>query len=151
VGDRLHVDLTGPHPPSRQDSVYILTAVDAYSRYLICKPLKNKSALSLASALVEHVFLPHGSYRALVSDQGREFCNELLESITTLLGIRKLPTTAYRPAAKRRIELFIVRSMVCCKINCHLSQLHITQLNIPVQVMQHISFYMAENIVHLWI
>ena len=104
VGDRLHVDLTGPHPPSRQGSIYILTAIDAYSRFLICVPLKNKCAITVAQALVENVFLPHGSFRALVSDQGREFCNEILESVTALMGIRKLRTTAYRPAANGRIE-----------------------------------------------
>jgi transposase InsO family protein len=96
VGDRLHVDLTGPHPSSRQGSIYILTAIDAYSRFLICVPLKNKNALTVANALVENVFLPHGSYRTLVSDQGREFCNEILDSVTRVLGIRKLRTTAYR-------------------------------------------------------
>ena len=104
VGDRLHVDLTGPYPASRQGSIYILTAIDAYSRFLTCVPLKNKTALTVANALVENVFLPHGSYRAMVSDQGREFCNEILESVTKVMGIRKLRTTAYRPAANGRIE-----------------------------------------------
>jgi hypothetical protein len=69
IGDRLHIDLTGPHPSSRQGSVYILTAIDAFSRFLFCVPLKNKNALTVATALVEHVFLPHGSYRSMVSDQ----------------------------------------------------------------------------------
>jgi hypothetical protein len=67
-------------------------------------PLKNKTALTVARALVEHVFLPFGSFRTIVSDQGKEFCNELLTAITTLLGIRKLRTTGYRPSANGRIE-----------------------------------------------
>ena len=104
VGDRLHTDLTGPHVASRQGSIYILTAIDAYSRFLFCVPLKNKTALTVARALVEHVFLPFGSFRTIVSDQGKEFCNELLTAITTLLGIRKLRTTGYRPSANGRIE-----------------------------------------------
>ena len=53
---------------------------------------------------MKHVFLPYGSYRAIVLDQGREFCNEILESITTLLGIRELRTTSYRPSANGWIE-----------------------------------------------
>ena len=104
VGDRLHVDLTGPQPPSRQGAVYILTAIDAFSRFLICVPLKNKNAVTVATALVENVFLPHGCYRTIITDQGREFCNELLEAVTQVLIIRKLRTTAYRPSANGRIE-----------------------------------------------
>jgi hypothetical protein len=104
VGDRLHVDLTGPHVPSRQGSVYILTAIDAFSRYLWCVPLKNKQAVTVASALVQHVLVPLGSYNSLVTDQGTEFCNEVLECVTRLLDIQKLRTTAYRPQANGRIE-----------------------------------------------
>jgi transposase InsO family protein len=104
IGDRLHVDLTGSHPPSRQGTIYILTAIDAFSRYLICVPLQNKTAITVATALVEHVFLPHGCCRTMVSDQGREFCNEVLEAATSNLGIRKLRTTAYRPSANGRVE-----------------------------------------------
>ena len=104
VGDRLHVDLTGPHPPSRQGAIYILTAIDAFSRYLWCVPLKNKQALTVASALVDHVLLPQGSYNSLVTDQGGAFCNEILDCVTQLLEIRKLRTTAYRPSSNGRVE-----------------------------------------------
>jgi transposase InsO family protein len=82
AGDRLHVDLTGPHPTSRQGHVYILTAIDAYTRYLVAVSIRNKTATTVASALIEHVFLPLRAYRCLVSDQGREFCNEVLEEVT---------------------------------------------------------------------
>jgi transposase InsO family protein len=104
AGDRLHIDLTGPHPQSRQGHVYIFTALDAYTRYLVAAPLRNKTAIAVANALVEHVFLPLGSYRSIVSDQGREFCNEILEEVTRLLGVEKLRTTAYRASANGRVE-----------------------------------------------
>jgi hypothetical protein len=55
-------------------------------------------------ALVEHVFLPLGSYCSMVSDQGREFCNEVLDQVTRILGIEKLRTTAYRASANGRVE-----------------------------------------------
>jgi transposase InsO family protein len=102
--DRIHVDLTGPHPPSRQGAVYILTVLDAFTGYLIAVPLKNKTALTVAEALVQNVFLPFGSCQSLVSDQGTEFCNIILEEVTKLLGIRKLRTSAYRAFANGRVE-----------------------------------------------
>jgi transposase InsO family protein len=103
-GDRLHFDLTGPHPPSRQGSTYILTAMDAYTRFLIAVALKDKKAVTVADALVERVLLPFGCFRSLVSDQRTEFCNELLVEVTARFGIQKLRTTAYRPSANGRVE-----------------------------------------------
>jgi transposase InsO family protein len=104
AGDRLHIDLMGPHPVSRQGHVYIFTAIDAYTRYLVAVPLRNKSTVTVANALVEHVFLPHGAYRSIVSDQRREFCNEVLDEVTRLLGVEKLRTSAYRASANGRVE-----------------------------------------------
>jgi hypothetical protein len=104
AGDRLHIDLTGPHPSSRQGHVYIMTAIDAYTRFLVAVPLRNKTAVAVANALVDHVFLPFGSYRSIISDQGREFCNEVLEDVTRILGIDKMRTTAYRASANGRVE-----------------------------------------------
>jgi hypothetical protein len=104
AGERIHIDLTGPHPSSRQGSIYILIVIDDYTRFLITVPLKNKSAVNVANALVERVFLPFGCCRSLVSHQCTEFCNDALNEVTKLLGIQKLRTTAYRAAADGRVE-----------------------------------------------
>jgi transposase InsO family protein len=53
---------------------------------------------------VQNVFLPFDSCQSFVSDQGTEFCNIMLEEFTTLLGIRKLRTSAYRASANGRVE-----------------------------------------------
>jgi hypothetical protein len=74
------------------------------THYLVAVPLRNKSAVAEANALVEHVFLPHGLYRSIVSDQGREFCNEVLDEVTRLFGVEKLRTTSYRASANGRVE-----------------------------------------------
>jgi transposase InsO family protein len=103
-GDRIHVDLTGPHPVSRQGSVYVLTAIDAFSRFLVAVPLRDKSAVTVATALAQHVFLPFGSCRSMVSDQGTDFCNDVLQELMRVLGIQKLRTTAYRASANGRVE-----------------------------------------------
>lgn len=64
-GDRLHVDLTGPHIPSSQGCTYIMTAIDAYTRFLIAVPIRRKSAEAVAQALVERVYLPFGAWRVM--------------------------------------------------------------------------------------
>jgi hypothetical protein len=70
----------------------------------VAVPLCDKTAVSVANALVEHIFLPLGSYRIIISNQGREFCNGLLDDVTHILGIDKLRTAVYRASANGRVE-----------------------------------------------
>ena len=102
--DRLDVDLTGPHPRSASGHVYIMTAIDAFSRFLFAVPLRNKTAKTVAEALFKHIFCKFGTVRRILTDQGKEFDNALLHNLCNLFGIRKIRTTAYNPAANGRIE-----------------------------------------------
>jgi transposase InsO family protein len=102
--DRLAIDLTGPHPPSKRRNIYILTVTDCFSRYLVTVPLKNHFAKTVASALLKYVFCRFGLCREILSDQGTEFNSKLLLSLLSMFGIRKIRTTAYRPQANGRCE-----------------------------------------------
>ena len=104
VMDRLAVDLTGPHPTSTKGYVYILTAIDVFSRFLVAVPLRNETAKTVADALYRNVFCKFGTVRQLVTDQGREFDNELLSCLCEMFGIKKLRTSAYHPSANGRVE-----------------------------------------------
>ena len=101
--DRLHVDLCGPFPRSNGNA-WILTCVDAYTRYLIAVPLRDKSAISVAEALMANVFCNIGLCRQIVSDLGREFQNEIIQQLCQLLHINQLRTTSYRPNTNGRVE-----------------------------------------------
>ena len=99
----LHVDLTGPHVNS-QGYRYILTACDSFTRFVIAVPLRNKSALSVARALVHEVILKYGVPFTILTDLGAEFQNELWREMCRLLGISRLKTTAYSPSTNGKIE-----------------------------------------------
>ena len=103
--DCIHVDLTGPHVSS-QGYTYILTAYDSFTRYVVTAPLRNKTAISAARALVSEVILRFGVPRSILSDLGREFQNELWDEICRLLGIARLRTTAYNPSTNGKIEKY---------------------------------------------
>jgi hypothetical protein len=102
--DRLAIDLTGPHPPSHKRNIYILTVTDCMTRYLIAVPLRNKYARTVASALLRHVFCRLGLCREILSDQGKEFRNDLLYSLTDMFNIRLRKTTPYRAQSNGRAE-----------------------------------------------
>jgi len=72
----LHVDLTAPHVNSH-GCIHILTACDVFSRFVLDVPLRNKSAISVARALVAEVVLKLGVPQCILTDLGREFQNDL--------------------------------------------------------------------------
>jgi len=54
---KVHIHLTGPHVTSRHGNKYILTAICASTKYLIAIPIREKTCITVARALVRHVYL----------------------------------------------------------------------------------------------
>lgn len=104
VMQKMHIDLTGPHVRSKNGYVYLLTAICSFSKYLIAVPLRDKTALSVAKALVNHVYLRYGAVQIQVHDGGTEFCNEINNNLNRLMGIQGSVTTPYRPSSNGSIE-----------------------------------------------
>ena len=58
---KFYIDLTGPHRRSAGEHVYLLTGICCFNKYLIVVPLRDKSALTIANALLKHVYLIYGA------------------------------------------------------------------------------------------
>ena len=101
---RAHADLVGPLDRSTEGYLYILTVIDAFTRYLVTAPLRTKEAPEVARALVARVFFEHSPPKILVTDGGGEFCNKVLQETLPLLGVRKSVTCPYHPSANGTIE-----------------------------------------------
>ena len=104
--ERLHIDITGPHPRSRRGNVYILTVSDAFSRWVEAFPLPNHEASTIARVLTEQVFCWFGTPITLLSDRGRDVDGVLMWRVCEILGVDKLRTTAYKPSTNAAIERF---------------------------------------------
>ena len=101
---KIHVDFTGPHVRSMNGFIYLLTAVDYFTKCLICIPIRVKSALSVAKALIKHVDPLFGCPVLQISNVGGEFQNDIMRNIADLLGIQLSRTTAYRPSRNAAVE-----------------------------------------------
>ena len=101
---KFHIDLTGPHRKSSGGYVYLLTGICCFTKYLIAVPLKDKTALTVANALLKNVYLIYGAVELQVHDNGPEFVNSVLSHLSKMLGIQDLRSTAYRPVANSAIE-----------------------------------------------
>jgi hypothetical protein len=101
--ERAGIDLTGPWPKSN-NNVYILTYVDHFTKWADAVPLPNKEAVTVATALVTKIFAQVGTTLQLLSDQGREFDNNLMAALCNLLGIDKVRTTSYKASTNGAVE-----------------------------------------------
>ena len=97
-GERLSIDLTGRHVSSN-GFCYVLTCQDVFSKFITLTALRDKSAQTVARALVHSVFLKHGAYNECISDLGSEFINAIQDELCEYFGTRKLRTIAYKPSS----------------------------------------------------
>ncbi len=91
-------------PASNQGSRYLLVCVDHFSRFVILAPLPNKTAEAVAHALVSKLFCPYSTPRVLLSDNGAEFRNALLEEICRQFNIKQTFTVTYHPSSNGLVE-----------------------------------------------
>jgi len=102
----LGIDLIGPFPVTPQSHKYVCTMTDLFTKWVFARPVSSKSAASVADVLLQLVY-SYGPPRKMITDQGREFVNQVcLRCFFLTLVI----FCAYRAGCYR--ELFCMRPSV---------------------------------------
>ena len=118
VWDLVCIDLWKSGVTSKKGNKYVLTVVDAFSKLAVPIAIPSKKAEVVAKALME-VISDKGPMRRLHSDQGKEFCNEVIDKLCDLFHVSKQRTTAYHPMGNgfaERIHQFY-RSAITSFVN----------------------------------
>jgi len=68
IMQKVHVDLVRPFPLSRKSFQYLLTAICGFMMNPICVPIHNKLSISVANALMRHIYLVYNLLKILVHD-----------------------------------------------------------------------------------
>ena len=104
----ISMDLIGEfHPPTSKRHRYALTVICMLTGYVFCVPLKTKTAEEVIQAYIDNVYAKFGGSLKILSDNGTEFKNKLLEQIAKEPGVEyKLYTPPYHPASNGRREGF---------------------------------------------
>jgi transposase InsO family protein len=105
VNRRVHCDLWGPVRSSAKKNSYVMVITDAFTKFATAVALPGKEAMHVAPALLDHFYM-FGIPQQLVTDQRREYCNELEKLMWTALKIRHDVTTPYHPACNSAVETF---------------------------------------------
>ena len=104
--ERVAMDLLDVSVISAKGYKYILVVCDYFTKYKEAYPLKDKTARSVADALMD-IWLPrYGFPLFLHSDQGKEFDNAMIHKLSELLGTVKTKTTPYHPRSEGLVERF---------------------------------------------
>jgi len=102
--DLVSIDITGPHPTSRDGFNFILTLQDHYSEWTEAFPIRRHTAPVVARALFDQVFLRFECPVRLHSDQRSEFENVLFHELCVLIQRNKIHTSPYFPQGNGMIE-----------------------------------------------
>ena len=104
----ISMDLIGEfHPPSSKGNRYALTVIRMFTGYTFCIPLPNKKTETVLKAYMGHVYCKYGGSFEILSDNGTEFKNKLMEEVSKELGVEyKIYSPPYRPQSNGRIECF---------------------------------------------
>ncbi|CAF0965976.1 unnamed protein product [Brachionus calyciflorus] len=74
----------------------ILVIIEFLSNFPYAKKIKRKSAKEKADILIEYISL-FGPFSELLSDQGKEFLNNIMSELKNRLGFVHIVTSAYNP------------------------------------------------------
>ncbi|KAM4567054.1 uncharacterized protein PAE49_010515 [Odontesthes bonariensis] len=96
VWELVGMDLKGPLPKTGDGFQYILTATDYFSKWVEAFPMKTKTAAEVGRHICSIIYR-HGCPKRILSDEGRDFVNDLNRSLCKILGIERSVTAVYHP------------------------------------------------------
>ena len=118
--DRVHLDIAGPFPKSKDGHKYILVIMDQFTKWVEAFPIPNQTAGVVVEKLLEFI-LRLGFPVEIHTDQGRNFESELFKSVCKVLNVTKTRTTPYRPSSNGQVERFnrTLLKMMRCYVDSH--------------------------------
>ncbi|KAG7310665.1 hypothetical protein JYU34_003468 [Plutella xylostella] len=103
--DTIHTDHVGPFVRSSKGNIYILVLIDAFTRYIYLKPVKNtKSSTSIR--VFREYFGIFGVPRRVISDRGTSFTSTPFKKFMREKGIKHVLNAVATPRANGQVERY---------------------------------------------
>lgn len=101
----VHIDHLGPFVKSKLGNTYILGIIDAYTKFIVLRAVRNtKSKTSIA--VLRDVFGIFGAPKLLISDRGTSFTSSEFAAFAQDLEIKHIKNAVAMPRANGQIERY---------------------------------------------
>lgn len=101
----IHIDHLGPFVKSKKGNIYILTIVDAFTKYVFVKPVKTTKTKDTLKVL-ENTFYDFGLPSRIISDRGTSFTSTAFKGFCDSHGIKHILNAVACPRANGQAERF---------------------------------------------
>lgn len=91
--DRMEIDIIGPLNRSIHGNQYIISCVECFSRYAICRAIPRATSQAVSDFLVQEVFTRFGMVREILTDRGSVFTSNQVRGILSNYGSRQILAT----------------------------------------------------------
>ncbi len=115
--EHVQVDTSVHMPPSPDGHTTLLIVIDVFTGFAQLRACKSSTAEEIAKELWD-IFCIFGFPKILQSDNGHEFVNDLLRTLTKISGVEHRFISPYNPRADGKVEravctlVFIIKKMV---------------------------------------
>ena len=104
--DKIAIDLVTDCETSTSGNKHILTIIDHLTGWLEAFPIPDKSADTIVTTLINQYLPVHMCPRYILSDNGMEFKNSLMDQVLQQLGIDRIFSAPYHPQSNGKLEVF---------------------------------------------
>ena len=104
IFDGWGIDFMRPFPKSFGNE-YILVVVEYVSKWVKAAATPTNDAKVLIIFLKKNIFTRFGTPRAIISDGGKHFCNDLFDKLVSKYGVTHKVATAYYPQISGQVEV----------------------------------------------
>lgn len=106
IFERIHIDIVGPLTESSSGNKWIITAIEAFSRFGFANATREVKTDDVIRFINQEIISRHGAPRCIVSDNGPQFTSEKYTTLMRTLGIKVSYTCDYHPQANGMDEKF---------------------------------------------
>lgn len=97
IFEHIHIDIVGPMKTTYHGNAYIITATDAFSKWVFAKPSQRVRTDETIEFIENEIFVIHGKPKRIITDQGTQFTSKEFQEFITKAGIEHRMTTSYHP------------------------------------------------------
>ena len=104
--DKIAIDLVTECETSTSGNKHIITIINHLTRWLEAFPILDKSADTIVSTFINQYLPVHVYPRYILSNNGMEFKNTLMDQVLKQLGIERIFSAPYHPQGNGKLEVF---------------------------------------------